>query len=312
MAAGVDEIDARTASDELLGRFVAAEHACWPETNPGVPTRSLAEAIAYYRHQPETHASCFWLADGGLAGLYVHGPTAAFLQLLVEPARRRRGIGSALLAAVLERCRALDVEALHGHHTTQAGAAFSARFGFRDGQRIVASVLDLQAALLPAPAAPPDWQLVTWLDHVPDEHLQAFVQVRASMDDAPSSDDMEIPTWTAETVRASEESLRRRNREMRVTVAMRADGEIGAFTELRVSSGSTVAFTDDTGTVAEHRGHGLAKAVKVESLRLLRRDHPGITLVTTSNAEENAVMRGLNESVGFRPVAVETTATLVL
>ena len=79
-----------------------------------------------------------------------------------------------------------------------------------------------------------------------------------------------------------------------------------------VSSGSTVAFTDDTGTVAEHRGHGLAKAVKAESLRLLRRDHPGITLVTTSNAEENTVMRGLNESVGFRPVAVETTATLVL
>ena len=29
-------------------------------------------------------------------------------------------------------------------------------------------------------------------------------------------------------------------------------------------------------------------------------------------AEENTVMRGLNESVGFRPVAVETTATLVL
>lgn len=30
------------------------------------------------------------------------------------------------------------------------------------------------------------------------------------------------------------------------------------------------------------------------------------------NAEENAVMRHINESVGFRPVATFTTATLTL
>ncbi len=70
---------------------------------------------------------------------------------------------------------------------------------------------------------------------MPDEHLAAFVTARAAMDDAPSADDLEFPTWTAATVRASEESLALRNREMRVTVAIRADGEIGAFTELRVS-----------------------------------------------------------------------------
>ena len=78
---------------------------------------------------------------------------------------------------------------------------------------------------------------------------------------------------------------------MRVTVALRDDGEIGAFTELRVSSGSTLGFTDDTGTVAAHRGQGLARAVKLESLRRLRDDHPEIEVVSTSNAEENAAMR---------------------
>jgi RimJ/RimL family protein N-acetyltransferase len=132
------------------------------------------------------------------------------------------------------------------------------------------------------------------------------------MDDAPAGDDLEFPTWTATHVRASEESLALRNREMRVTVAIREDGEIGSFTELRVSNGSTLGFTDDTGTVAAHRGQGLAQAVKLESLRLLRDDHPEITVVSTSNAEENAAMRHVNERVGFRPSVVETMATVNL
>ena len=92
----------------------------------------------------------------------------------------------------------------------------------------------------------------------------------------------------------------------------RADGVIGSSTELRVSRGSTLAFTDDTGTAREYRGLGLAKAVKAESLRRLRDDHPLADLVTTSNAEENAVMRHVNTWLGFAPSVVETTAALKL
>jgi predicted GNAT family acetyltransferase len=132
------------------------------------------------------------------------------------------------------------------------------------------------------------------------------------MDDAPAPDDLDYPSWDAETVRASEQSLRERDREMRVTVALRDDGEIGSFTELRLSRGSTSAFTDDTGTVAEHRGQGLARAVKLESLRLLRADHPEVELVATFNDEENEAMLGINRSLGFRATSVGTTATLAL
>jgi GNAT superfamily N-acetyltransferase len=308
----VEEIDARKASDEVLSQFAAIEHATWDEHAPGEPLRTTAEVIAFYRHQPTTHTSCHWLADDGVAALYVHGPTAAFASVTVLPALRRQGIGGALLQRVLERARELDVQALHAHHSTPAGAAFAACFGFTDGQRIVRSLLDLKRAELPEPEPPAGWALVTWLTRVPDEHLAAFVTARAAMDDAPSTDDLDFPTWTAANVRASEESLALRNREMRVTVAIREDGEIGAFTELRISSGSTLGFTDDTGTVAAHRGQGLARAVKLASLRGLRADHPEITVVSTSNAEENAAMRHVNERVGFRPSAVETMATLSL
>lgn len=306
----VEEIDTRTASDDVLARFHELELACHEELESGTPWRTRGEAIAFHRHQPRTHTTCHWLADGGVAVVWVHGPRATFAEILVDPARRRRGIGTALVERVVERCRELEVEVLRADYSTAAGAAFAASVGAVEEYRIVRSLLPLQTAELPEPPVPDGFRLVTWLGRVPDEHLDALVRARAAMEDAPAPDGMDFPSPTAEDVRASEESLRRREREMRLTVAIDRDGEIGAFTELRVSKGSKLGFTDDTATVAAHRGKGLARAVKVESLRRLRDDHPEIDVVTTRNAEENAAMRGLNESAGFRPTVVETTAAL--
>jgi len=311
-AGGVEEIDARTASDDVLERFHTVELACHHELHPGEPVRSRDEAIAFYRYQPTSHTSCHWLADGGGASLYVHGPRAAFLHLLVEPSRRRQGIGRVLLGQALRRARELDVDALRSSYTTGAGAAFAIRVGAAAEARVVQSVLDLRAVELPEPRVPADFRLLTWLGRVPDEYLVGFVEARAAMDDAPEPEGLEIPGWTAQTVRASEESLARRHREMRLTVAIEEGASIGAFTELRVSHGSTLGFTDDTGTVEAHRRKGLARAVKLESLRRLHADHPEVETVSTSNAEENTAMRHLNESIGFRPTVMVTSVVLVL
>jgi GNAT superfamily N-acetyltransferase/RimJ/RimL family protein N-acetyltransferase len=307
----IEEVDARRAPDDVLARFHAIELACHEDLDPGYPPRGVDEVIAFYRHLPTTQTSCHWLADGGTAAVNVHGPTATFLELLVEPASRRRGLGTALLERALARCRELGVEALRGVHATAAGAAFAAAKGAVDEQRIIRSVLDLRAAELPEPEPPEGFRLVTWLGHVPEEHLAAYVTARKAMADAPAPAGMEF-TESAEKVRASEASLEQRDREMRLTVALNADGEIGSFTELRVSRGSTLGFTDDTGTVVTRRGKGLALAVKLESLRRLRADHPEVDVVTTSNAEENGVMRHLNQSIGFRPALVGTLAVIDL
>src|SRR5262249_15072501 len=143
----------------------------------------------------------------------------------------------ALLERVVERARELGVETLRGQHLIPDGAAFCSHAGMVDEQRVVRSLLPLQSAELPEPGVPDGWRLVNWLERVPDEHLEAFVRARAAMDDAPAPEGMDFPVWDAEKIRASEESLRRRGREMRLTVAMDDSGEIGAFTELRHSPG---------------------------------------------------------------------------
>jgi GNAT superfamily N-acetyltransferase/predicted GNAT family acetyltransferase len=308
----IAEVDARAAPDDVLARFHAIEVACHEELQSEEPVRGVEEVIAFYRYQPTTHTSCHWLADRGSASLYVHGPTAAFRHLLVAPAERRRGVGSALLGRVLQRARQLDVRALRGSYATASGAGLAAHVGAVTEDRVVRSVLDLRAADLPEPGIPEGFELITWLERVPDVHLSAYVEARAAMDDAPGPEGMELPSGSRERVRASEEALLRRDREMRLTVAMDDHGRLGAFTELRVSRGSKLGFTDDTGTVAALRGRGLARAVKLESLRRLRADHPEVEVVSTSNAEENTVMRHLNESIGFRPTATVTGAVIEL
>jgi len=308
----IEEVDAPTASDETLRAIAEVERACAIEDEPGLPAPRLEDLIGLRRHQPASDTRRHWVAEGGFASLYVLGPRATFLQLRVDPERRRRGVGSALLEVLLAAAPGLGVEALFAHHSTPEGEAFAARHGFADGQRVVRSLLDLQAAELPEPAPPAGVELVTWLGRVPEEHLAAYVRGRGAMDDAPDPEGMEFPTSTAEQVRGWEDALARRGREMRVTVAFDAEGEVVAFTELRLSGGSTTGTTEDTGTVAAERGRGLARAVKLESLRRLRHDHPEVEVVSTENAEENAVMLGLNESLGFRRALVLTTATLEL
>jgi RimJ/RimL family protein N-acetyltransferase len=55
-----------------------------------------------------------------------------------------------------------------------------------------------------------------------------------------------------------------------------------------------------TGTVRKHRGRGLATAAKRDALRAAAAQ--GVTLVTTSNADENAAMRAINHRLGFEPI----------
>jgi mycothiol synthase len=310
----VDEFDARTASDEQLHVLHTIEQACLTELVPGEPGRTVEETIGYYRYPPSTHERHHWIVgEAGFAALYVHTPSAVFVDLLVAPEYRRRGVGTLLVDAMRSRAADLGLAAVYGQHATAGGAAFAARLGAADGQRDVRSLLELGTADLPSPDLQAGWTVMTWIGSIPETHVASYARARAAMDDAPVPDGVEIPAGDdVGRIRAMEESLRLRGRELRLTVALDAHGEIAAFSDLRVSTGSRVAFTDDTGTVAAHRGRGLATAVKLESLRALRRDHPQVEMVTTTNAESNAAMRRINERIGFRVAAIFTTARLEL
>jgi len=304
------------ASGELLDRVYELMAVCHAEAHPEAPMRSRAEVEAFLRHPAQSDTRESWIAesDGDCLGFALLGAagsasTTARVELLVHPHSRRAGRGSALLETVRSRATALGAGVLIGGHSTEAGSRFAAAMGATDKHREVESLLRLPLAVALDPV--PGYRLRSWVGAAPEELLDSFARAREAINDAPSAADEELAVWDAERVRALEESLERRDRDLRVTVALDEAGEVVAFTELRLArTPGATAGTEDTAVVREHRRKGLGRLVKRESLRRLQQDRPDVTQLTTVNAEENRAMRVLNEALGFRPIAVWTTCVL--
>jgi GNAT superfamily N-acetyltransferase/predicted GNAT family acetyltransferase len=309
----IREVDASTAPDEELLPLHGLEEACAP---PGEPFRSPELSLAYYRHSSAKIRRHFFAEEddvlAGAATLSVHGPAFVYGDLAVLPPYRRRGIGTALLEELRSAAREVGASSFFGHHWSEDGRAFAAHVGARDDHRDVRATLDLRTAELPEPAVPAGWRLVTWVGAAPEDLLESYARARDAINDAPMPDGSEAPTITAPDVRELEETAAKRGREVRATVAIDDRNEVAGFTDLRLTPGDTTASTDDTAVAAWARGQGIGRAVKVESLRRLRADHPQVETVTTMNAEHNAAMRHINTSVGFVPTVFLTTTVLTL
>jgi mycothiol synthase len=283
--------------------------------SPRVPYRDEAETAAYLRHPPSFERRPLWIAGDveGFARLgIIDGSRSAWLELAVAQPSRRRGIGRALLDAAAAEARRHECTAVAGRHVIAAGAAFARSAGAEDVRRDITSVLELRAARLDAVPVG-GYRVESWLGAAPADLLESYTAARNAINDAPPSSADENYEWTVEMVRGEEEMLAQRGRELRVTVALDARGAVAAFTELRVSPvPGTVASTEDTATVAAHRGRGLASWVKTESLNRLRSERPKVELVTTTNASENEAILAVNRRLGFAQAAVATTASLAL
>jgi RimJ/RimL family protein N-acetyltransferase len=105
-------------------------------------------------------------------------------------------------------------------------------------------------------------------------------------------------------VREREATIARQGRTKYNTVALSGTGEVVAYSDLATTVHEPGrAYQWGTLVRREHRGHRLGVAVKVANLLLLQRERPDVTRLTTYNAEVNSHMIGVNEALGFRPVA---------
>jgi GNAT superfamily N-acetyltransferase len=247
----------------------------------------------------------------------------AFVEVWVEPELRRRGIGTAIADHLTDVARA------HGRSTMLAQASYP--FDRREDHpyRRFAEVLGYRLALtqirryltLPVPddrisawvdeAAPhhDDYRIESYEGLLPDHLIPSFCYVTNQLAvDAPQGDE----TWEAESMTPDDYKARH---ELNVAAGRRvlhtvgideASGDVVAFTTLSLTDEDPLNV-HQWGTLVrkDHRGHRLGLAVKAHALADLQARYPERRRISTTNAEVNAHMVGINERMGFEPVEVE-------
>jgi GNAT superfamily N-acetyltransferase len=317
-----------------------AASAAWHHVYEVAERHEMGEAGAVWQleelrallQDPGSHAWCAgWsgLVDGEVvAAGWMRTPLLdnqelAEVAVHVLPDHRRRGHGSAMLAHLEEVARGRGRRVLNGlvswpydagsDGAGASGPSFAAARGWElalsEVQReltlpVGADVLDRLAE--EAARAHAAYTLRSWSGPVPEDLLAGWAEVTSSLTtEAPTGDlDLEPEVVSTEVVREREAVLERQGRTKYNTVALDADGVVVAYTDLATTVHEPGrAYQWGTLVRGAHRGHRLGVALKVANLRLLQAERPDVRRLTTYNAEVNTHMIGVNEALGFVPVA---------
>ncbi len=233
----------------------------------------------------------------------------AFVNVLVDPAHRRAGVGSALVRHAAERASRAGRSLLSADALADSpGSAFARAWGARPEIADVRRVLDVRA-LRPgeltrlrsrAEGAAAGYALVSWEGPSPDDQLPAVAALNAATADMPRMADTQAQRWDTERVRMDEQRMMAQGLRHYTVAARSQAGELAGLTQLSVDpSVPGWGFQEFTVVARPHRGHRLGLLVKVAMLELLADREPQVTRIITGNADSNEHMIAINAELGF-------------
>jgi GNAT superfamily N-acetyltransferase len=242
-----------------------------------------------------------WVAelDGQVVGyafafknFFTEGSTSVFGRVVVAAPYRRRGIGSALHARMVEHASRLSAGSiLHHFVETPDGVAFLTRRGYREVRAEQESVLDPRT-ITERPS--PDLELRTIAEADPRDVYDVDLAATRDVPLVEPVDDVPYDEW-------EDHVLAHPHFTREGSFLAYVDGEPAAVSMLFADLESGRSANMFTGTHARFRGHGLALGVKLASIAWAN-DH-GITSMATSNDERNAPMLAINRKLGYVPSA---------
>jgi GNAT superfamily N-acetyltransferase len=216
-----------------------------------------------------------------------------FTDVTVDPAFRRRGIGTAMLDRAVDHVTACGATRLEAFGTDDdQSRAFAEARGYAVKARLRASCVDPRT-LPAAPAPPPGVELRPFTELEPEAIHAVDLVVSRDIPNEESIDGLDTAAvWTRQFWRDPEV-------DKELSQAAVVAGEVVAITMVRSDLERGRGENDITGTLPAHRGRGLATLLKHTSLRLAA--ERGITMVSTGNDEENGPMLAVNTKLGYRP-----------
>jgi RimJ/RimL family protein N-acetyltransferase len=154
-----------------------------------------------------------------------------------------------------------------------------------------------------AAQAAPQYSLVRWTGHCPDDLLDAYAHTKAGMLDAPVSDDLDFepPRARPDVLRGCEELYERLGLTEYVLCARHNEtGELAGTTQVWIVGGIR-ADQGDTTVLRAHRGHRLGFLLKASMVLWLAEQEPELHEIQTWNDPDNEPMLRVNQQLLYRP-----------
>jgi mycothiol synthase len=279
-------------SAEMIAHFVRT----------GDPDRPTRQVVAEEREE---------MVGLGVLGASRINP-ASTLIIAVDEMYRRRRIGTALLAWLVDKLASPRLVSASVSEECPAGIAFAQRRGFEERSRTFPSVLDLKGFeprifanyLRAAKATGVRFTTFAAADSVSMQH-QIHQLHTASEADVPTPEQLRpvsFGEWKAAWLDAPW------FRPDLLAIAVVGDRPVAlSYVTDRPGGGAYNAFT---AVARDYRGRGLGTAIKVEALRLAKA--AGMSEVSTDNHSNNPGILAVNARLGYerRPGVIQFMGTL--
>jgi len=239
----------------------------------------------------------------------------AIVDVAVDPALRRQGLGRRLFDAAVARARAdgRSVVIVHAWDRPHA-SGFATALGLERVSETAQRRLDVwtldRSALDPVRVEVEKhaggYEVLRVPGVAPQNLVPGLLRVTEAINDAPTDAmDLQDEVSTEERLRAFESAQLAMGRRLyRVVVRHSASGELAGHTLVCVDGEHPwYGWQLDTSVLAAHRGHRLGLLLKVELLDWLAEAEPQLRSLDTWNAVSNGPMGSVNERVGFRLAA---------
>ena len=213
---------------------------------------------------------------------------------------RRRGVGSALFAAISDEARGAGKTHLHVPASTARpeSIAFLEHRGFVEYDRWKILALDLTRLEPPAIDLPEGIAITTLADR-PDLIGGVHAVALESFGDIPTGGEP-ISAGTLEEFRKRDVDRAEIPGEGFMIAVDEASGEVVGYASVMFMPGSTTrGFHDMTAVSRAWRGRRVGRALKQATIAWSIRN--GLVQLETGNEDRNAAMRALNDSLGYVP-----------
>lgn len=242
-----------------------------------------------------------------------------WVQLGVDPAVRRSGVGSLLLNAAMDEIRAAGRRVLVGDfHQSPPAEGFAAAHGLVEASRELARRQDLwrldpglvTSVAEEARAHASAYELVRIPAPAPTGLVDQVVAVLGAINDAPTDDlQLEDEQFSAARLSAFYAAQAAYGRRLYHLAARRhGDTALAGHTMVAVDADHPFqAYQFDTSVRREHRGHRLGLLLKSCMVQWLAEAEPQLRNLDTWNAASNEHMVAVNERLGYRVVGASVS-----